>query len=90
MYKNVLTEATIIGHYGAEWAKASGLNVKKEEFDTLTKLFAQKSNAISPITFGGNKYQVTHYDEEGAFSNLRIKYCDTTVAKTNQAYFIDV
>ena len=89
VYNNVLTEAALMGHNGAEWAKTAGLTVSKAEVDKLNDLFKQSgSNSIPSVNLGGKKYQVTHYD--GNADYLKIKDGGATVAKTNQAYIIGV
>ena len=89
VYHNVLTEAAIMGHNGAEWAKTAGLTIKADEINKLNELFAQSENNTPSIVLGGKKYQVTHY-EKNAFVYLKIKEGGATVAKTNQAYIIGV
>ena len=89
VYNNVLTEAALMGHNGAEWAKTAGLTVSKAEVDKLNDLFKQSgSNSIPSVNLGGKKYQVTHYDGNAAY--LKIKDGGATVAKTNQAFIIGV
>ena len=89
VYNNVLTEAALMGHNGAEWAKTAGLTVSKAEVDKLNDLFKQSgSNSIPSVNLGGKKYQVTAYDGNAAY--LKIKDGGATVAKTNQAYIIGV
>ena len=89
VYNDALTEAAIMGHNGAEWAKTAGLTITPDEIKNINTLFAQKNNSIPSIVMGGKKYQVTHY-EEGAFAYLKIKDGGATIAKTNQAYIIGV
>ena len=89
IYNDALTEAAIMGHNGAEWAKTAGLNITPDEIKNINTLFGQKNNSIPSIVMGGKKYQVTHY-EEGAFAYLKIKDGGATIAKTNQAYIIGV
>jgi profilin len=89
VYNNVLTEAAIIGHNGAEWAKTAGLTIKPDEVKAITTLFGQKENSIPSIVLAGKKYQVTHY-EQGKFAYLKIKEGGATIAKTKQAYIIGV
>ena len=89
VYNNVLTEAAIMGHDGAEWAKTAGLAIKPDEINKLNDLFKQSENNTPSITLGGKKYQVTHY-EKNAFVYLKIKEGGATVAKTNKAYIIGV
>ena len=89
VYNNVLTEAALMGHNGAEWAKTAGLTVSKAEVDKLNDLFKQSgANSIPSVNLGGKKYQVTHYDGNAAY--LKIKDGGATVAKTNQAFIIGV
>ena len=89
VYNNVLTEAAIMGFDGAEWAKTTGLTVKKDEITKLNDLFKQSENNTPSIMLGGKKYQVTHY-EKNAFVYLKIKEGGATIAKTNKAYIIGV
>ena len=89
VYNDALTEAAIMGHNGAEWAKTAGLTITPDEIKNINTLFGQKNNSIPSIVMGGKKYQVTHY-EEGAFAYLKIKDGGATIAKTNQAYIIGV
>ena len=89
VYNDALTEAAIMGHNGAEWAKTAGLTITPDEIKNINTLFSQKNNSIPSIVMGGKKYQVTHY-EEGAFAYLKIKDGGATIAKTNQAYIIGV
>jgi profilin len=89
VYNDALTEAAIMGHNGAEWAKTAGLTIAPDEIKNINTLFGQKNNSIPSIVMGGKKYQVTHY-EEGAFAYLKIKDGGATIAKTNQAYIIGV
>ena len=89
VYNNVLTEAAIIGHDGAEWAKTAGLSIKPDEINKLNDLFKQSSNNTPSIMLGGKKYQVTHY-ETNAFVYLKIKDGGATVAKTGKAFIIGV
>ena len=63
VYNNVLTEAAIMGHDGAEWAKTAGLSVKQDEIKKLNELFKQSENNTPSIMLGGKKYQVTHYEK---------------------------
>ena len=89
VYNNVLTQAAIIGHDGAEWAKTAGLSIKPDEINKLSDLFKQSSNNTPSIMLGGKKYQVTHY-ETNAFVYLKIKDGGATVAKTGKAFIIGV
>ena len=89
VYNNVLTEASIMGTDGAEWAKTAGLSVKPDEIKKLVDLFKQSENNTPSIMLGGKKYQVTHY-EKNAFVYLKIKEGGATVAKTNKAFIIGV
>ena len=89
VYNNVLTQAAIIGHDGAEWAKTAGLSIKPDEINKLNDLFKQSSNNTPSIMLGGKKYQVTHY-ETNAFVYLKIKDGGATVAKTGKAFIIGV
>ena len=89
VYNNVLTEAAIMGHDGAEWAKTAGLSVKPDEIKKLNELFKQSENNTPSIMLGGKKYQVTHY-EKNAFVYLKIKEGGATVDKTNKAYIIGI
>ena len=89
VYNNVLTQAAIIGHDGAEWAKTAGLSIKPDEINKLNDLFKQYSNNTPSIMLGGKKYQVTHY-ETNAFVYLKIKDGGATVAKTGKAFIIGV
>ena len=89
VYNNVLTEASIMGIDGAEWAKTAGLSVKPDEIKKLNDLFKQSENNTPSIMLGGKKYQVTHY-EKNAFVYLKIKEGGATVAKTNKAFIIGV
>jgi profilin len=89
VYNNVLTEATIMGFDGAEWAKTAGLTVKQDEIKKLNDLFKQSENNTPSVVLGGKKYQVTHY-EKNAFVYLKIKEGGATIAKTNKAYIIGV
>ena len=89
VYNNVLTQAAIIGHDGAEWAKTAGLSIKPDEINKLNDLFKQSSNNTPSLMLGGKKYQVTHY-ETNAFVYLKIKDGGATVAKTGKAFIIGV
>ena len=89
VYNNVLTEAAIIGHDGAEWAKTAGLSIKPDEIKKLNDLFKQSANNTPSLMLGGKKYQVTHY-ETNAFVYLKIKDGGATVAKTGKAFIIGV
>ena len=89
VYNNVLTEASIMGMDGAEWAKTAGLSVKPDEIKKLNELFKQSENNTPSLMLGGKKYQVTHY-EKNAFVYLKIKEGGATVAKTNKAFIIGV
>ena len=92
VYNNVLTEAAIIGHDGAEWAKTTGLSIKPDEINKLNDLFKQSSNSTPSIMLGGKKYQVTHYEtnEKNVSVYLKIKDGGATVAKTGKAFIIGV
>ena len=92
VYNNVLTEAAIIGHDGAEWAKTAGLSIKPDEIKKLNDLFKQSANNTPSLMLGGKKYQVTHYEtnEKNAFVYLKIKDGGATVAKTGKAFIIGV
>ena len=51
----------------AEWTIISRLSVSKAEIDKLNELFKQNGAITNPsIKLGGKKYQVTHYDGNGA------------------------
>ena len=89
VYNNVLTDAAIIGHDGAEWAKTAGLSIKPDEIKKLNDLFKQSANNTPSLMLGGKKYQVTHY-ETNAFVYLKIKDGGATVAKTGKAFIIGV
>ena len=89
VYNNVLTQAAIIGHDGAEWAKTAGLSIKPDEINKLNDLFKQSANNTPSLMLGGKKYQVTHY-ETNAFVYLKIKDGGATVAKTGKAFIIGV
>ena len=89
VYNNVLTDAAIIGHDGAEWAKTAGLSIKPDEIKKLCDLFKQSANNTPSLMLGGKKYQVTHY-ETNAFVYLKIKDGGATVAKTGKAFIIGV
>ena len=90
VYNNILTEAAILGHNGAEWAKTNGLSVKPNEVKEIAAIFAQKgSNSIPSLNLGGKKYQVTHY-EPGKTIYLKISGGGGTIAKTKQAYIIGI
>ena len=89
VYHNVLTQAAIYGHNGAEWATTQGFKVSPDEINKFNIFFKQSSNGTPSIMMGGKKYQVTHY-EPGAFAYLKIKEGGATVAKTNQAYIIGI
>ena len=89
VYNNVLTDASLMGFDGAEWAKTAGLSVTKAEVDRLNAIFKQSgTNSIPSTTLGGKKYQVTHYDGNAAY--LKIKDGGATVAKTGKCYVIGV
>ncbi len=92
VYNNVLTQAAIIGHDGAEWAKTAGLSIKPDEIKKLNDLFKQSANNTPSLMLGGKKYQVTHYEtnEKNAFVYLKIKDGGATVAKTGKAFIIGV
>ena len=89
VYNNVLTEAAIIGHDGAEWAKTAGFSIKPDEIKKLNDLFKQSANNTPSVMLAGKKYQVTHY-ETNAFVYLKIKDGGATVAKTGKAFIIGV
>ena len=73
----------------AEWAKTCGLYVSKAEIDKLNELFKQMEQMIFHLLMQEEKnIKVTHYDGKAAY--LKIKDGRATVAKTNQAFIIDV
>ena len=42
--------------FGTEWVKTQGLVIKGDEIKNVTAVFAQKSNSIPSIVFGGNNF----------------------------------
>ena len=88
VYNNVLVAAAIVGHNGAEWAKAN-LTVSADETKKLGELFKSKPGTFAAITLGGAKYQITHFEPDNV-AYLKIKDGGATVAKTTQAYIIGV
>ena len=89
VYNNVLTEASIMGINGEEWAKTPGLSINKNEVQQLIKLFSSEEPPSPAITLGGKKYQITHYEKDN-IAYLKIKEGGATVAKTQQAFIIGV
>lgn len=88
VYKNVLVEAAIVGHNGAEWAKA-GITVSPDEVKKLLELFKSKPGTFPSVILGKKKYQITYYEPDNV-AYLKIKDGGATVAKTKQAFIIGI
>jgi hypothetical protein len=87
VYNNVLDEVAIIGIDGIEWARTSGLNIKKEEINELIQLF--ESFTPSFVKLAGKKYRVIHYLKD-QLVNLIIDEGGATISKTNKAFIIGI
>ena len=94
IYKNVLTEAVIVGLDGIVWAKTSGVEISKNEIDKLNEFF--KGLFVPFIILGGKKYLIIHYEKSGIIYLKRLGYglerigIGATVAKTQKAYIIGI
>ena len=92
-YKNVLTEAAIIGLEGDIYARTVGLNIKKEEFAKIEKLFSYDdftySYFILYLYLAGKKYRIIHYQKNFVVYLVRNE-CGVTIAKSNKTYIIGI
>ena len=92
-YKNVLTEAAIIGLEGDIFARTVGLNITKEEFAKIKKLFSYDdftySYFILYLYLAGKKYRIIHYQKNFVVYLVRNE-CGVTIAKSNKTYIIGI
>ena len=92
-YKNVLTEAAIIGLEGDIFARTVGLNITKEEFAKIKKLFSYDdftySYFILYLYLAGKKYRVIHYQKNFVVYLVRNE-CGVTIAKSNKTYIMGI
>ena len=92
-YINVLTEATIIGSDGDIYARTGGLNITKEEFQQIKKLFSYDdltySYFILYLNLVGKKYRIIHYQKNFVVYLVRNE-CGVTIAKSNKTYIIGI
>ena len=96
IYSNALTEVAILGKDGILFARTKGLNINKNEFKGIHRLFTYcwyiYSAYILYLYLGGKKYRIIHYDEDEVYLILYDYYanttCGATIAKNKKTYII--